>query len=53
MKPTDEVAARVIFAGVGGITESDVTLAEASDAAVMPCYSTQKGKQVREVTVIP
>ena len=29
---TDEVAARVIHAGVGGITESDVTLAEASKA---------------------
>jgi translation initiation factor IF-2 len=32
---TDEVAARVIHAGVGGITESDVTLAEASGAAVI------------------
>src|SRR5262249_16666503 len=32
---TNEVAARVIFAGVGGITESDVTLAEASNAAVI------------------
>jgi len=32
---TDEVAARIIFAGVGGITESDVTLAEASGAAVI------------------
>ena len=29
---TEEVAARVIHAGVGGITESDVTLAEASKA---------------------
>ena len=27
---TDEVAARILHAGVGGITESDVTLAEAS-----------------------
>ena len=27
---TDEVAARVMHAGVGGITESDITLAEAS-----------------------
>ena len=27
---TDEVAARVIHAGVGGISESDITLAEAS-----------------------
>ncbi len=32
---TDEVAARVLSAGVGGITESDVTLAEASDAIII------------------
>src|ERR1700731_1885868 len=32
---TDEVLARVIFSGVGGITESDITLAEASGAAVI------------------
>ena len=32
---TDEVAARVLHAGVGGITESDITLAAASHAAVM------------------
>ncbi|HUG61454.1 MAG TPA: translation initiation factor IF-2, partial [Methylomirabilota bacterium] len=32
---TDEVAARIIHGGVGGITESDVTLAEASDAAII------------------
>jgi translation initiation factor IF-2 len=32
---TEEVAARVLHAGVGGITESDVTLAEASRAAVI------------------
>ncbi len=32
---TDEVAARIIHAGVGGITESDVTLAEASGAALI------------------
>ena len=32
---TDEVAARIIHAGVGGITESDVTLAEASNATVI------------------
>jgi translation initiation factor IF-2 len=32
---TEEVAARVIHAGVGGITESDVTLAEASHAVVI------------------
>jgi translation initiation factor IF-2 len=32
---TEEVAARVIHAGAGGITESDITLAEASNAAVI------------------
>jgi len=32
---TEEVAARVLHAGVGGITESDITLAEASHAAVL------------------
>ncbi|MGA8949217.1 MAG: translation initiation factor IF-2, partial [Xanthobacteraceae bacterium] len=32
---TEEVAARIIFAGAGGITESDVTLAEASGAALI------------------
>ncbi len=32
---TEEVAARVIHSGVGGITESDITLAEASRAAVI------------------
>jgi translation initiation factor IF-2 len=32
---TEEVAARIIHAGVGGITESDITLAEASNAAVI------------------
>ncbi len=32
---TDEVAARVLQAGVGGITESDVTLAEASNAIII------------------
>ncbi len=32
---TEEVAARVIHAGIGGITESDITLAEASNAAII------------------
>ncbi len=32
---TDEVAARVLQAAVGGITESDVTLADASDAIII------------------
>src|SRR4029079_15358559 len=32
---TNEVAARIIHSGVGGITESDVTLAETSTAAII------------------
>ncbi|HSG94386.1 MAG TPA: translation initiation factor IF-2, partial [Afifellaceae bacterium] len=32
---TEEVAARIIHSGVGGITESDVNLAEASQAAII------------------
>ncbi len=32
---TDEVAARIIHAGVGGITESDVTLAQAAGAVIL------------------
>ena len=44
---TNEVAARVIFAGVGGITESDVTLAEASDAAVIG-FNVRAHKEARE-----
>jgi translation initiation factor IF-2 len=44
---TDEVAARVIFSGVGGITESDVTLAEASDAAVIG-FNVRAHKEARE-----
>jgi translation initiation factor IF-2 len=44
---TDEVAARVIFAGVGGITESDITLAEASNAAVIG-FNVRAHKEARE-----
>jgi len=32
---TEEVAARIVHAGVGGISESDISLAEASNAAVI------------------
>ena len=32
---TDDIIARVLHAGVGGITESDVTLAAASNAAIL------------------
>jgi len=44
---TDEVAARVIFAGVGGITESDITLAEASNGAVIG-FNVRAHKEARE-----
>ncbi|HEX3937518.1 MAG TPA: translation initiation factor IF-2, partial [Xanthobacteraceae bacterium] len=44
---TDEVAARIIFAGAGGITESDVTLAEASGAAVIG-FNVRAHKEARE-----
>jgi translation initiation factor IF-2 len=45
---TDEVAARVIHAGVGGITESDVTLAEASNAAVIG-FNVRAHKEARSL----
>ena len=45
---TDEVAARVLHAGVGGITESDVTLAAASDATIMG-FNVRANAQAREL----
>ena len=44
---TEEVVARVIFAGAGGITESDVTLAEASGAVVIG-FNVRAHKEARE-----
>ena len=44
---TDEVAARVISAGVGGITESDITLAEASGVPVIG-FNVRAHKEARE-----
>jgi translation initiation factor IF-2 len=44
---TDEVAARVIHAGVGGITESDVTLAEASGVPIIG-FNVRAHKEARE-----
>ncbi|KZE36243.1 translation initiation factor IF-2 [Chelatococcus daeguensis] len=45
----EEVQARVIHAGVGGITESDVTLAEASGAAVIG-FNVRAHKEAREAS---
>jgi len=44
---TEEVAARIIHSGVGGITESDVSLAEASQAAIIG-FNVRANKQARE-----
>ncbi|WP_324292148.1 EF-Tu/IF-2/RF-3 family GTPase, partial [Breoghania sp.] len=44
---TDEVAARVLHAGVGGITEADVTLAAASNAPIIG-FNVRANKQARE-----
>ena len=44
---TDEVKARVIHAGVGGITESDITLATASGAPVIG-FNVRANAQARE-----
>ena len=44
---TDEVAARVLHAGVGGITESDVTLATASEATIIG-FNVRANAQARE-----
>jgi translation initiation factor IF-2 len=44
---TDEVAARVLFSGVGAITESDVTLAEASSTVVIG-FNVRAHKEARE-----
>jgi translation initiation factor IF-2 len=45
---TDEVRARIIHAGVGGITESDVALAAASGAVVLG-FNVRANAQAREV----
>jgi translation initiation factor IF-2 len=44
---TDEVAARIIHSGVGGITESDVTLAASSGAAIIG-FNVRANAQARE-----
>ncbi|TLG75561.1 translation initiation factor IF-2 [Methylocystis sp. B8] len=44
---TEEVGARVVHAGVGGISESDISLAEASNAAVIG-FNVRAHKEARE-----
>ena len=43
----DEVGARVVLSGVGGITESDVTLAESINAAIIG-FNVRAHKEARE-----
>jgi translation initiation factor IF-2 len=45
---TQEVGARVILAGVGGISESDITLAEAAGASVIG-FNVRAHKEAREM----
>ncbi len=45
---TNEVIARILHASVGGITESDVTLAEASGAAII-AFNVRAHKEAREI----
>lgn len=44
----DEVAARVIHQGVGGITESDVSLAKSSGGVIL-AFNARASKQVRDL----
>jgi len=44
---TDEVGARIIHSGVGGITESDITLGESSGAAIIG-FNVRAHKEARE-----
>jgi translation initiation factor IF-2 len=43
----EEVGARILHAGVGGITESDITLAAASNASIIG-FNVRANKQARE-----
>jgi len=45
---TDEVGTRIIHSGVGGISESDITLAESSGAAIIG-FNVRAHKEAREV----
>ncbi|MSP47366.1 MAG: translation initiation factor IF-2 [Xanthobacteraceae bacterium] len=46
---TDEVGARVIHSGVGGITESDVTLSHSTGAAIIG-FNVRAHKEARELS---
>ncbi|HHY51260.1 MAG TPA: translation initiation factor IF-2, partial [Alphaproteobacteria bacterium] len=45
---TDEVSAQILYSGVGGITESDVTLASASGAIIIG-FNVRANKQAQEL----
>lgn len=45
----EEVAARIIHGGVGGVTESDVSLAEASEAAIIG-FNVRANAQARQAS---
>src|SRR6185312_5366113 len=45
---TEEVSARVLFSGVGGVSESDVTLAKASSALII-AFNVRANAQAREL----
>ncbi|MDB5507158.1 MAG: infB, partial [Devosia sp.] len=45
---TDEVSAQILMSGVGGITESDVTLAQASNAIIIG-FNVRANKQATEL----
>ncbi|MCG5481041.1 translation initiation factor IF-2 [Sinorhizobium alkalisoli] len=44
---TEEVRARIVHSGAGGITESDISLAEASNAAIIG-FNVRANKQARD-----
>ncbi|MDF2374449.1 MAG: translation initiation factor IF-2, partial [Rhizobiaceae bacterium] len=44
---TDEVRARIVHSGAGGITESDISLAEASEAAIIG-FNVRANNQARD-----
>ncbi|MBX9946925.1 MAG: translation initiation factor IF-2, partial [Reyranella sp.] len=45
---TDKVAARVVYSGVGGISEADITLAKASNALLIG-FNVRANPQAREI----